>query len=100
MAEHLEHGAGAGGFIQHEDGEQHEAAVRHGAVGVDVLEVGLYASAKCTIDHGDTREDEEYPAQFLRCIGQEVHGDTEAAVATELHQHTSMEHGLGRRQDR
>ena len=71
--------------------------MRNGRVGVDVLQVGLYASAERTIDNGDAREDEEYPAQFLRCIGQEVHGNAEATVTTELHQHTSVEHGYGSR---
>ena len=97
MAQHLKYSTRAGSLGEHQDGEEHQTAVRNGGVGIDVLQVGLYARAKCTIDHGDTREDEEYPAQFLRCIGQEVHGNTEATIATEFHQHTCVKHGYGRR---
>ena len=96
MAEHLEHSTGAGRLVEHQDGEQHEAAVRHGTVGVDVLEVGLHTGAEGTVDHGDAREDEEYPTELVGSLGHEVHGNAEAAVATQLHEYAGMQHRHGR----
>ena len=97
MAQHLQHGAGAGRLIEHQNGEEHEAAVRHGGVGVDILQVGLHAGGESTVNHGDTREDKENPAEFVGSLGHEVHGDAEAAVAAELHEHAGVEHRNGGR---
>ena len=92
VGEHLQDGTGDGSLVEHEDGEEHEAAVAHGGVGVDILQVGLHAGREGTIDHRNGSEDEEYPRQFVGSVRQEVHGNAEAAVASELHQHAGMEH--------
>ena len=42
----------------------------------------LIASREGTIDHRDGGEDEEYPSQLVGCIGQQIHGHAEAAVAS------------------
>ena len=97
VAQHLQHGTRAGSLVEHQDGEQHEAAVRHGAVGVDVLEVGLHAGRESTVNHGDACEDKEYPAQLVGGFGHEVHGNAEAAVTSQLHEHAGVEHGYGGR---
>ena len=96
VRKHLQHSAGAGGFGHHAEGEEHQAAVRHRRVGVDVLQVGLHASGEGAVDHGDSRQHEEDPAQFVGGLGQEVHGNAETAVTTELHEHTGVEHRNGR----
>ena len=97
VAQHLEHCTGAGGLVEHEDGEEHEATVGHGAIGIDVLEVGLNASGEGTVDNGDTSENQEDPTEFVGGFWHEIHGNAEAAITSQLHQHTSMEHGNGGR---
>ena len=92
VREHLQHGTRHGRLVEHEDGEEHHAAVAHRRVGIDILEVGLHTCAKCAIDDADAREREKYPAQ-LRCgIGHQEDGDAEAAVASQFHEHAGMEH--------
>ena len=97
VGEHLEDGTRDGGLRTHEQGEEHHATVGDGGVGVDVLQVGLHTGRERAIDHGDGREDEEDRTPELQGVGHEEHRDAQAAVATELHQHTSMEHGDGGR---
>ncbi len=92
VRQHLEHSTGHGRLTHHQQGEEHESAVRHRRVGIDILQVGLYTGTQGTVDHRDRGEDEEDPGEILGSLGQQIHGYTEAAIASELHQHTSVEH--------
>ena len=96
VRQHLQDGTRAGCLIHHQDGEEHQAAVRHGGVGVDILQVRLYAGREGSVDDGDARQDEEDPGQLVGSLGHEEHGDAEAAVASQLHQHAGVQHGHGR----
>ena len=69
VAQHLEHGARTGRGVHHQNGEQHQSAVRHRGVGVDVLEVGLHAGREGAVDDGNRCQDDKYPAQFMRRFG-------------------------------
>ena len=46
VREHLQNGTRASCLVHHQDGEEHEAAVRYGRVGVNILQVCLYTSEK------------------------------------------------------
>ncbi len=93
MAEHLHDGACHCCGVKHQDGEEHESAVAHRRVCVDILEVGLHTCAECTVDHRDTCQDEEYPGEFGSSLGHQIDGHAEAAVAAKFHKHAGMEHG-------
>ena len=97
VAQHLQHGARGGRLVHHQDGEEHQSAVRHRRVGVDILEVGLHAGRKGAVNHRNRRQDDEYPAQLVRRLRQQVHRHAETAVPAELHQHPGVEHRHGRR---
>ena len=92
VGKHLQDGTGTTGAGHHEQGEEHQAAVAHRRVGIDVLQVGLHACAEGSVDYRDGSEDKEYPAEFLCSLGEQVHGHAEAAIASEFHQHAGMEH--------
>ena len=97
MAEHLQDSTGTSRLVHHQDGEEHEAAVRYGRVGVNILQVCLYTSREGTVDNGDTCQYQEYPAEFLSSFRHQIHGDTETTVTTKFHQYTCMEHTYGSR---
>ena len=59
---------------------------------VDILQVGLDTGGKRSVDHADTRENHEYPAELHGCMRHQIDGDAEAAVASKLHQHAGVEH--------
>ena len=92
VRQHLQDGTGSGSLRHHKKGEEHHAAVRHGRISVDVLKVGLHTSRECAVYHRDGGEDQEDPRQLLSSLWQEEHSHTEAAVTSELHQHTCMKH--------
>ncbi len=97
MGKHLHDRAGEGGGVDHQDSEQHHAAVAYRGVGVDVFEVGLDAGRECSVDNRDAGQDKENPGEVIGSLRHEVHGHTEASVTTQLHKHTSMEHRHGGR---
>ena len=97
VAQHLEHGTRTGRLVHHQDGEEHQAAVAHRGVGVDVFQVSLYAGREGTIDNRNTCQYQEYPAQLIGSFGHQIHGDAEATVASQLHQYACMKHGYSRR---
>ena len=97
MRKHLQDGTRARGLGHHQQGEEHQAAVGNRRVGIDVLQVGLHAGAQCTIHHRDGGQDEENPSKLLSSLRQQIHGYAEATIASQLHQHTSVEHRHGGR---
>ena len=97
MREHLQDSTRDSGLTHHEQGKEHQSTVRHRRVGIDILQVSLHTSTQGTIDHRDGGEDEEDPREILCSLRQQVHGHTETAIASELHQHTGMEHRHGGR---
>ena len=92
VGKHLKDGACAGHLVHHQNGEEHKTAVAYRRVGIDILEVGLDAGAEGTVNYGDAGEDKEYPSQFIGGFGHQIHGNAEAAVASELHEHAGVEH--------
>ena len=97
VGQHLQDSTRAGRRVHHQDGEEHQTAVGYGRVGVDILQVGLYASREGTVNHRDTRQDEEDPRQFVGSLRHQEHGDAEATVTSQFHQYTGMQHGHSRR---
>ena len=97
VREHLQNGTRASSLGHHQQSEKHHTAVRHGRVCVDILQVSLHASGKRTIDHGNGGKDEEDPGELVSSLRQEIHGNAEAAITSELHQHTGVEHRHSRR---
>ena len=88
VREHLQDSTRDGRLRHHQQGEEHHTTVTHGRVGVDIFQVSLYTGREGTVDDGAGREDQEDPAELLSGLGEQEHGDTEATVTTELHQHT------------
>ena len=97
VREHLQNSTRASCLVHHQDGEQHQAAMADGRVGIDILQVGLYTSGECAVYHGDSGKNQEYPSQFLCSFGHQVHGYAETSVTSQFHQYTGMEHGYGSR---
>ena len=85
VGEHLKDSTGHRCSVEHEDGEEHHAAVGDGGVSVDILEVGLHTCGEGSVDDTDTCKDNEDPGEFVSGLRKEVDGDTEASVATEFH---------------
>ena len=97
VGKHLQHGARTGRPVHHQNGEKHQTAVRYGRVGVDIFQVGLHTGGECAVYNGDTCQYEEYPAEFLRGFGHQIHGDAETSVTAQFHQYARMQHGNGSR---
>lgn len=50
VRQHLQYGAGHRRLVQHQDSEQHQAAVAHRRVGVDIFQIGLLNGRKRAVD--------------------------------------------------
>ena len=97
MRQHLQHGAGHRGLVQHQDREQHQSAVADRRVGVDVFQVGLLDCRERSVDHADTGQRQENPCQFVGRLGHQEDRHAKTTVSAEFHQHPSMQHRNGRR---
>ena len=97
VAQHLQNRSRSGRSVHHQNGEEHQPAVRHRRIGIDILEVGLHAGRQSPVDDRDCRQDDEYPTQFVRRLRHQVHRHAETAVTAQLHQHPGMEHRHRRR---
>ena len=97
VREHLQDCTRTGCLGHHQQGEEHQTAVGHRTVGIDILQVGLDTCGEGSVHYRDRSENQEYPRQLISGIGQQIHGNTETAVASELHQHTGMQHRHSRR---
>ena len=97
VREHLQNSTCASSLGHHQQSEKHHAAVRHGRVSIDILQVGLHTSGERTINHRDGGKDEEDPRELVSCLGQQIHGNAEAAITSKFHQHTGVEHRHSRR---
>ena len=59
---------------------------------IDVFQVGLYNSRISTVNHTDTRQDNEYPRKLFSCFGHKANGHPETTVASQFHQHAGVKH--------
>ena len=97
VRQHLQHGAGHRGLVQHQDREQHQSAVADRRVGVDVFQVGLLDCRERSVDHADTGQRQENPCQFVGRLGHQEDRHAKTTISAELHQHPRMQHRNGRR---
>ena len=67
--------------------------MRYRRVGIDILQVGLNDSTECTIYHRNGSQYQEEVTPHFSTFRHKVHGHTETAITTELHQYTGMKHG-------
>ncbi len=97
VVDHLQDGPVHGLLLEDEDAQRHEAHVADGAVGDQLLEVGLDDGDDGAVDDGDEREHDDERRERLRGIGEERQRETQEAVAAELEQDAGQDDRTGRR---